>query len=309
MSTDAPRALPRRRFLGAVLAAPLLGSMLLAACGDDGPSASPVGDSGSTLPPADTTDGPPTSPATPTATTYDHPTGAEDVVLWIGSEGGFVPVEVAFTNLPTLLVTGDGRALQQGPQIAIYPGPLLPNVRQRSISETGVQRLLALADELGLFEPGDYTGPEATIADAPDTVVRIAVDGTTIEHRAYALGIDPALDESADRARLAEFVRRATDLGTAAGEAELGAEEPYASDTYRVRASVAGDPSGYEVAPTVVDWPADASVRLADAADCALVPVDEVAALLADATQLTWFRDGGVVHSLAVAPRLPGQGC
>jgi hypothetical protein len=312
MSPSAPfapvRSLARRRFLGLVLASPILLPLALAACGDDGDTESgSAASSGSTLPPAD-----PTRPSTaPTSATVAiaHPTGSDDVVLWIGSEGGFVPVEVAFQHLPTLLVSGDGRAVQPGVQIEIYPGPLLPNLQQRTISEAGIQELLGLADEMGLFEPGSYEGPEATIADAPFTVVRISANGTTIEHRAYALGIDPAVDEEGDRARLAEFVARATDLSTAVGDAELGHEEPYVADAYRIRASVAGDASGLEIEPTVVDWPADASVRLATATECAEVPVDEFADVFASATQLTWFRDGDVIYQVSAAPSLPGETC
>jgi hypothetical protein len=73
------------------------------------------------------------------------------VVLSITDVGGFVPSDRTFANLPRLLVTGDGRVIQAGPVIAIYPGPLLPNVLQRSITEAGIQRLIDLADEHGLL--------------------------------------------------------------------------------------------------------------------------------------------------------------
>jgi hypothetical protein len=297
----------RRRFLGLVLAAPLAAPLMLAACGDDSTVGSPAPTAGgSTLPPAGT-DGP--SPGTTPPGAIDHPTGADDVVLWIGYEGGFVPVEIAFQHLPALLVTGDGRVVQQGPQIEIHPGPLLPNLQQRTITEGGVQELLALAAEHGLFEAGDYEGPEATVADAAHTVVRISANGTTIEHRAYALDIDPDVAGSEDRARLAAFVERATDLQTAVAADALGAEEPYEADSYRIRATVVTDDSGYEIEPTVVDWPSTASVRLADAVECAVVPADEAAPVFTGATQLTWFRDGDVTYQVAVVPSLPGESC
>jgi hypothetical protein len=287
-----------RRAFALVLAAPLL----LAACGDDDTQ---TGSPGPT--PGDSTLPPEAPPPTPAPSAYEHPTGSDDVVVWIGVEGGFVPVEVAFQHLPSLLVTGDGRAIQQGPQIAIYPGPLLPNLQQRTITEEGIQQLLGLADEHGLFQPGSYKGPEDTIADAPYTVVRLTADGTTIEHRAYALGIDG--DEEGDRARLAEFVALATDLAAAVGEDELGPEEPYESETYRIRATVVDDTSGFDIEPTVVDWPETASVRLTDATQCAVVPVDEVVDLFAEATQLTFFREDGVVYQVSAVPALPGDSC
>jgi hypothetical protein len=301
-----PTGFPRRRFLRALLAAPLTAPLLLAACGDDSTSGSPASTSGgTTLPPAGTGS---TTPGTVPAGAIEHAIGADDAVLRIGYEGGFVPVEIAFQHLPTLLVTGDGRAVQQGPQIEIHPGPLLPNVQQRTITETGVQELLSLAEEHGLFEQRSYEGPE-NIADAPFTVVRINADGTTFEHRAYALGLDPSADETGDRARLADFVTAATDLRSAVGDGELGPEQPYQADTYRIRATVVDDTSGYEVEPTIVDWPADASVRLAAALECAHVPVEELHDLFTGATQLTFFRDADVTYQVAVVPSLPGDAC
>jgi hypothetical protein len=299
-----PRALARRRFLGLVLASPILVPLALTACGDDAAESGSPASSGSTLRPADST-----PPSTAPTGAISHPTGADDVVLWIGTEGGFVPAEMAFQHLPTLLVSGDGRALAPGVQTEIYPGPLLRNVQQRTISEAGIQELLGLAVEMGLFAPGSYEGPEATIADAPDTVVRLNANGTTIEHRAYALGLDPAAEDGGDRARLAEFVALATDLSSTVGDAELGAEQPYVADTYRIRASVAPDASGLDIEPTVVDWPATASVRLADATECAEVPVDELADVFESATQLTRFRDGDVTYQVTAVPSLPGETC
>ena len=296
----------RRRLLGLALVAPV--AIALAACGDDSTSSSDTGaTTGSTLPPVDTTvDAPPTT-AGPDS--YAHPTGADDIVLEISYEGGFVPREVAFTNLPTLLVTGDGRVLSQGPQIAILPGPLLPNVVQRTITEDGIQELLALADEHGLFAEADYSGPEDVIADAPNTVVTISANGTTITHTAYALGIDTGTGESDARERLAAFVAAASDIQAAVADDQLGPEEPYVAESYRLNAYEAGDPSGYDVEPTIVEWPADASVSLADASECVLAPVAEFGELFATATQLTWFVEAGTTYAVAVAPFLPGDTC
>ena len=139
-----------------------------------------------------------------------------------------------FSRAPLLLVTGDGRVITEGPVPAIYPGPLLPNLVERTITEDGVQTLLAKADELGLLADVEYAGIDQ-IADAPDTVVRITVDGTTYTHSAYALGFEGETD--AGRANLFEFVTAATDLAGTVGESELGPEGPMASDTYLMRAT------------------------------------------------------------------------
>ena len=173
-------------------------------------------------------------------------------------EGGFATPEMTFSRAPLLLITGDGRVIYEGPVPAIYPGPLLPNLLERTITEDGIQTLLAKADELGLLAEADYARNDQ-IADAPDTVVKITVDGTTYTHSAYALGFDGETD--AGRANLFEFVTAATDLAGTVGEDELGPEATLASDTYLVRATPI-DPATVttEVPATIVDWPADASV-------------------------------------------------
>ena len=284
------------------LACAAIAALLLAACGDDSPS----GDAPSDSLPIDTV-GPVDTTAPPTTVTggFDHPTGADDIVVRIAYEGGFVPVEVAFLNLPTLLVTGDGQAIVQGPVVEIYPGPLLPNMQARPVTEAGIQDLLGLAEDHGLLADVEYTNP-TNIADAPDTVVEIAANGETFVHRAYALGISDETDPA--RAALADFVAQATGDWLYGDNPELGAEAPYTSDTFLIRASEVGDYTG-DIEPTVVDWPADASVRLADAGECAAVPAAEVGDLFADANQLTFFAEDGITYQLTVKPLLPGDGC
>jgi hypothetical protein len=228
-------------------------------------------------------------------------------VIEITYEGGFATPEMTFSRAPLLLITGDGRVISEGPVPAIYPGPLLPNLTERTITEDGIQNLLAKADELGLLADADYARNDQ-IADAPDTVVRITVDGTTYTHSAYALGFEGETD--AGRASLFEFVSAATDLAGTVGQNELGTEAPLASDTYLVRATPFDLATvTTEVPATVVDWPADASVRLADAAECAELPAAEGAPLFADANQLTFFTEGGVTYQVAATPTVPGRSC
>lgn len=269
-----------------------------AACGDD----SSGGANGGSV----DTVAEPTS--TPAPADIEHPTGADDVVLRVAYEGGFMPVEMAFLDLPTLLVTGDGRLIVQGPVIEIYPGPLLPNLQVRTISAAGIQELLRMAEGHGLLADVEYTRPD-NIADASDTVVEITVAGATYTHRAYALDLDEQSDRP--RAALAEFVQAATGEWLYGDNPELGDEQPYTSDTFLIRAFEApedlGDAAG--VAPTRVDWPAAASVRLADALECAALPAAEVAELFTSANQLTLFVEQGIDYQLSVKPLLPGDGC
>ena len=164
----------RRAFLSAVMATPLLAA--LAACGDPDQEAA--------------TTNPTTPGTTPANVGITHPTGAQDVVLKVTYEGGFVPAGFLFVDTPALLVSGDGRVFTQGAVPAIFPGPLLPTVLVRTISEEGLQALLAIVEKAGLFaESPDYSGGD-NVADASSTVLAIKANGGTFVHSAYALGID-----------------------------------------------------------------------------------------------------------------------
>jgi hypothetical protein len=238
----------------------------------------------------------------------EHPTGANEAVLDIREEGGLAgPQQVA--GPAALVVTGDGRLVQPGPVIEIYPGPLLPNLQQRTISEDGLQHLLALADEHGLLADATYPALD-NVMDAPDTVVTINAGGQSYEHRANALGFEGEGGETDEsRARLQDFVTAATELATST-DPSLGDEEPYVADVYLIRAlpdQPDRSPDGLEA--SIVEWPSEAPVRLADAADCAEVPAASVADVLASANQLTRFVDAGVSYALSVQPRVAGQSC
>ena len=96
-----------------------------------------------------------------------------------------------------------------------FPGPLLPNILQQSITEAGIEELLARADELGLLAEVEYPTND-NIADAPTTVVTITVDGTTYAHAAYALDLEPETDPA--RRALSDFVALMTDLSGTVGD-------------------------------------------------------------------------------------------
>jgi hypothetical protein len=258
----------------------------------------------------DPTSSSPPSSSSPKPAGIEHPTGHGDVVLRIGYEGGFVPVDVVFTNLPTLLITGDGTVYEQAPVPAVYPGPLVAPLNTRKLTEAGMQTVLASAKALGLLAaPRDYTA-DLNIADAPETVVTVAAGGVTAEHRAYALGMagsDTGSEVTAARQDLLDFVTAAGDLAKLAGS-DVGEAQPLVPDSLRVRATVvdrASLPS--DVPPQFVDWPAAAVVRLADAAECAVLAGSDLVAELTAAKQNTYFVEGGSTYSLAAAVSLPGD--
>jgi hypothetical protein len=291
----------RRSFLSAVAVAPVLAA--IAACGD--PNRAPV-EADPTAPGSV----PATTPGTEPAAGIEHPTGAGDVILRLSYEGGFVPAGLFFVNTPSLLVSGDGRVFTPALVPAVYPGPLLPSLLVRSINEAGIQALLGMVKAAGLLAPPPEYPDRHNVADAPDTVLTVAAAGETFVHSAYALGVGDA--ETGVRKNLLDLITAISDIDTAAGAGNLGANESFVPTVYRLQARVV-DPSqltGQEPAPTVVEWPAAAGVSLASAPTCARVDASAVGSLFLDAKQNTFFKEGDVVYEVAVAGVLPGApGC
>lgn len=281
----------RRTFLAAVLGTPALAA-LIAACGDDSTAGS----------------------------SYDFQDSPDEVVVRIGYEGGFVGPGVLFSSLPTFLLTGDGRAFTPGAVPAIYPGPLLMPMFERSVTKQGIEKILKLADDAGLLgEIPDYELPDGPVVmDASDTVVVINVNGKTYTHSANALGMGLPDDNTGGdtgarpeatpaRENLLRFVTLMADISKVAGAGNVGPDGPWSPDSYRFQAMVVVDPTQFEPAPTIVEWTAATGVVLADSAQCAKVAADKVDDLFANANQLTFFEEDEVIYQLAVVGVLPGD--
>ena len=86
------------------------------------------------------------------ATGIEHPTGANDLILGVGYEGGFVAYEYTLGSTPFWSLFGDGTLIVPGPQIEIYPGPALPNLTATPVSEDGIQAILQAARDAGLMD-------------------------------------------------------------------------------------------------------------------------------------------------------------
>ena len=288
----------RRRFLA--LTVPTI--VVLAACGgDDGPTGSPV----DTTP--GTGSGDTSAPGTDPAVGIEHPVGADEVVIRLTYEGGFVRPGATFSSVPSALVTGAGMLFAPGVTTEEYPGPLVRPVTSRTISEAGLQALLEIADADGLLaEPPAYV-PNTMIADAPDTVLVLQAKGGSFRHQANALGFDTETDK--DRKRFAAFVTALQNISDAAGADTLGPEEIHTATEYRIM-SMPVDLANWEGSvpePTVVEWPADAPVRLADIGECGQVDAAFGDPLFLEATELTFFSDADAVYQVFAAPLLPGD--
>jgi len=290
MHQPGPRftALNRRRFLTLAVAAPTLA--LLASCTDGNA-------------PADTTAS--SKPTTTAAPTIAHPMGADEVVLQLSWEGGFVPEDFYFTRLPRLVITGDGSVYVQGAQIEIYPGPLLPPILVGKITESELQALLASAQGGGLFRNITYADAPTPIADAPNTVLVINAAGATFTHNAYALGIGDS-ETDADRLNFAEYVELLDPV-----TAGVPQSEPFVATRFAIRARVADETAPTDgITPNELEWPATAGVSLATASECAVVEASALGDLFSQATQITRFVENGIKYVLLVRPMIPGdRGC
>jgi len=234
------------------------------------------------------------------------------VILRYGYVGGFVPAGYAFTNVPNVLITGDGRLIQPGVTTQQYPGQLLPALEVRSISEAGIQKILAAADASNLLAPPPDYSAEVNVADAADTQVVLNAKGESFLHQAPALGYqDPA--ETKVRIALHDFTIGLDDIETFVGKENLGEARPFEATIYRFQARplTAEDLAGYtdEPKPTQVPWPSDIGVTLASAAECAEVDAAAVGTLFGDANQLTFFVEDDTTYMVSAVAMLPGDSC
>ncbi len=293
----------RRSLLLSFLAATVAGGALVA-CGNDKAE------------PADTSDD--TTPDTSAPVDgIDHPADATAAVIRLGYVGGMLPPDYAFSQLPTVLVAGDGTVYTPGVMTLQYPGPLVLPVMSRTITEAGIQKLLERADSLGLLTSPtpDYTpSGDIMIADAPNTEVLLSAKGSSFSHSAYALGMmtpdgDGTRDNTPARQALLDFSLALQDLATTVGAENLGTEGPFTPAAYRIRARAAeqSELDAITPTPTVVEWPASTGVKLADATNCITLTAQQAGTVLADAKQDTYFSDGDSLYFVAAAVLLPGD--
>jgi len=244
------------------------------------------------------------------------PARADALVLRIERAGGLMAPQQMPGKLPLISLYGDGRLITQGPQIAIYPPPALPNVQVQQVDRVKVNALLAKADAAGIH-PGLDVG-QPMVADAPTTWITVvsgagartlAVVGLT-EAAKNDPRLTPAQREA--RAKVAGFVKEVIDLPAAKGTPEGQPYRPAAVAALASRWVRPSDGPAERLRP--VDWPGPAlpgtplgtvgcvTVSGADAA--------KVLAAAADATTVTPWRSGGKIWTVRFRPLLPDEtGC
>lgn len=202
-----PRGMTIRGALGPALAAAVL--LVLAGCGERGAAGTPT----------PTPTPPPTQPA-----------ATAGLVMRIEYTGGFVGPAVTAGRLPLVSLYADGRVVTEGPMIEIYPAPALPNLQERRIQASAVQRLVDQALAAGVGDTTDLGSPP--VADATATRFTVVTASHTYVREVYALidtpvGADGLTDEQrAARRRLSDLLDTVT--GAAAGGSETTAYAPAA---------------------------------------------------------------------------------
>lgn len=242
----------------------------------------------------------------------------DTLVLQVRYEGGFVAPDYRFSALPTASLYADGRIIVPGPEIAIYPGPLLPPVQVVTLPTVALERLLEGARAAGLASGTDASFPPYGVADAPDTVFVVWTPEGVTTTRFGALGIDQAGVPAAEAELRAAAVAFAAKLGDPA-ILDGASSVPYAPAAARVIVrdrSASPDP---QLVQQPVDWPLTTPLATFGAAvvegspeagRCGVVTgadLDTLWPILGRANALTPFRSGGAEYQLVVRPLLPHE--
>jgi hypothetical protein len=262
----------------------------------------------------------------------DHPTGSE-AVLVVSSAGGMLPVQMQVTHVPLLVITGDGRVVMQGMQTLEFPGPALPALIQRQLTEDGVQQVLRALEQTNLFA-GDLElrGMMGMVADATDTIFTVHAAGLESAVTVYAIGMlmdgmepPPGMGtEELEAYRILSTLNdrlMTLDTWLPADAWATDAWVPYEPDAFRLYVrDVTDQPiEGGDLPGQVRDWPTDDDpaafgeeiAEFGDGTRCGVV-ADEAGATwlaeLTDANQNTlWTDDGERRFSIAVRPLLPHE--
>lgn len=191
--------------------------------------------------------------------------GGGALLLRVEHRGGFVPYEYHLTRAPHFSLHGDGRVIVSGAVPAIYPGPLLPPLLERRLTEEGVQMVLRAALDSGALDASaTWNGAAQFIADAGDTVFSLRAGGRDVVVSAYALGIgddigDLSREERDARRALNDLQGRLTDLESwlPASAWEDAGWQAYRPDAIRLAVRYAdGDPPAQDGIPLRTErWP------------------------------------------------------
>lgn len=259
-----------------------------------------------------------------------HPTGDEPILV-VEDTGGFAMVDMLATRLPSFVMLGDGRVIMQGIQTLEFPGPALPPLIERTLTEEGIQEVLGAIEGTNLFTAdAELRGAMNMIADATDTVFHLNAGGHQVTVSVYALGmLDPnqpappgvtssEIEAHQILARLRDSLMT-LDTTISADGWEAEGWQPYEAEAFRLYVrDVTNEPTDPELPGQVREWPTDDDPAafgsedggFGDGTRCGVVE-DELGATwlteLSAANQNTLWTAGDRTFSVRARPLLPGE--
>lgn len=250
-----------------------------------------------------------------------HPVG-DALIFRINTEGGFVAPETVVTHVPEFSLMGDGRVIVAGAIDMIFPGPAMAPLLQRTLNEDGIQAVLRMIADTGMFtQDRELRGGMQHIADAPTTTFTLHADGRDVIVSAYALGMLDQLpaDEAAAQRSLLSLQQRLSTVDSALPASAWTETAWHAFGPSALRLFVRNadadppDPSG--IANQLLPWPtANDPAALGGPSNqlgqCVVVTGADASAwlrVLAQANQLTRFVAGTHRYAVRVAGLLPDE--
>jgi hypothetical protein len=254
----------------------------------------------------------------------DHSTDGQVVLVRVAFEGGFVAPEWTYASLPSFSLYGDGTLVLPGAQIELYPGPALPSISTRTVTEQGIQT--TLDEVLGSIQgvPDEMLDMGSVgMADAPTTVITVHAGAVDRTIKVYGLGeLTERPEKMSDeefraRQQLQELVTKLGRLGTWLPDGSLGTETVYEGSAARLYVS---EYRKVDLPQEPIRWPLESNLgRFGDAANgsdayrCGVVEGASWAALreaASRANELTPWTEAGARFSILFRPLLPDErGC
>ncbi len=230
-----------------------------------------------------------------------------------------LPPVGAFGSAGPSMAIDQARLITYGPQIEIYPGPLLPNLLQRPISQNGIDAIVAAARAAGLLDgPTDFAGnlpPGSQTGHLLFTIDGVEREVVGDPTRQIVCVRAPCVAPPGTPEAFGMFWAQVHDVQSWLG-GELGAETPFTIDRLAILLTEPVDDASLQ--PSFARWPL--SVEMAKfgkpsggspAARCGVVEGADLAAALAafgSANQLTrWTDDNNAQYGIVARPLFPGE--